>query len=155
MYLAHIFSEEGVKWLGHPGLLATFFFCLPIFFSPCPPGSWSSIQPAFPATGPHHPLVLLAVTWPLDPLAWLWYCLFWRGDRSTCATQCPFTVSPQTLYGKSRSSIFHISSFTRRVELDISTNYLTFLPSPQEKNNSTHLSMKVLTAGSIRLMQRL
>lgn len=36
-----------------------------------------------------------------------------------------FMASPPIDHGKSRSSIFHISSFTRRIEIDICSNYPT------------------------------
>ena len=51
----------------------------------------------------------------------------------------------KTDHGKSRSSIFHISSFTRRIEMDICSNYPTtpsFHNRREKKKCLTHLSRK-------------
>lgn len=45
-----------------------------------------------------------------------------------------FTVSPPTDHGKSRSSIFHISSFTRRIEMDICFNYPSSVSTTTEEH---------------------
>lgn len=133
------------------------FLCLTLF---SPPAFPAFLAPKPPFSVPFQPLaqalwacvlvVILAVTWPQGPLDWLNCYLSWKGDRLPCATQCPCTVSPQTHHGKSRSSTFHISSFTRRIDMDICSNYPTFLHPPQEKNDSTHLFTKVLTDDSIQ-----
>lgn len=149
--------EELMCVIDHPGFSPVAFFLFFPIFSSLPfnfPGPSPSAQCAAPASGrsPWVPLllVLLAVTWPQGSLDWLSCYLSWRGDRLPSASQLqsPFTlfhgVSPPTDHGKWRSSIFHISSFSRRIEMDTEFAITLYpLPNPthhRRKNGSMYLS---------------
>lgn len=129
------FQRKGlIRVIDNPGLPATFFLCLPIFFLS---HSFSAfLAPRAPFSMPFQPLA-----WAPSPSGPLGCDLanrtHWTGSVATCPQGVidyheQHSARSQCLHkqchGKSRSSTFHISSFTRRRERDISRNYHTFPP---------------------------